>query len=73
MAAGNTQNNDAGGDVLADLRDRLRRAATDLEQLADEASSDSEALRLVAKAAGVDLARSYVEEAIRDAAAREVI
>lgn len=47
---------------VADLRDRLERARRQLDALADDTSDNDEATRLAAKASGVALALSYVNE-----------
>lgn len=50
-------------EVLADLRDRLARAYTEIERLADQALVDgmhTERARLKGKAEGIALAQDYL-------------
>lgn len=52
-------------DVLADLRDRLARAESELRSMAMGSTSPAEIVRLGGKRQGVALARSYVDEALQ--------
>ena len=51
--------------VLADLRERFLESEEKLTNLATVAGGPHAAIRLAGKAAGVALARSYLDEAIR--------
>lgn len=51
--------------ALYDLRSRTFRAASRLREMAEDAVGD-ERRRLVAKAQGVELAMSYLDEVLRD-------
>lgn len=59
-----TPTNDYG--ALKDLEQRLSDKALALSDLADETADQDERRRLRAKAEGVDLALSFVQEYLRD-------